>query len=202
MTSGTGPLSPDFNGIDPDLLKTFITALEHGRDVIAEQSERIRQLLTVAEVPATALRQVKEIEGWAGDELPRLRQRLQTIDQDLPMLGGTLGLPKQVMEWTDDWLKDPVSWGLLPYDERTGKSSAGESAKKGTTLAHELSQLPPSSLGLPDAAYDRVLDALADGQHDPYLVAGFFRVVGPKGALSMIRRLERYDRKAAEKHRR
>ncbi|MFF0577570.1 DUF6571 family protein [Streptosporangium saharense] len=201
MTSGTGPLSPDFNGIDPDLMKTFITALEHGRDVIAEQSERIRQLLTAAEVPATALRQVKEIEGWAGDELPRLRQRLQTIDQDLPMLAGTLGLPKQVMEWTDDWLKDPVSWGLLPYDEKTGRSSAGDSAKKGTTLAHELSQLPPSSLGLPDAAYDRVLDALADGQHDPYLTAGFFRVLGPKGVLGMIQRLERYDPKTAAERR-
>ncbi|MEV8631950.1 hypothetical protein AB0395_09855 [Streptosporangium sp. NPDC051023] len=182
-------------------MRGFISGLERGRDVIGEQSERIRQLLATAEVSAVGLRPIKEIEGWVGDELPRLRERLQTIDQDLPMLGGVPGLPKQVSAWTDEWLKDPVKWGLLPYDEKTGKSSAGDSAKKGTDLAFQLGQLPPSPLGLPDAAYDRILDKLADGQKDPYLTAGFFRVLGPKGMLGMIQRLERYDRKAAEKHR-
>ncbi|MFD0883024.1 hypothetical protein ACFQ08_00370 [Streptosporangium algeriense] len=183
-------------------MRSFITGLEHGRDVIGEQSERIRQLLATAEVSAVGLRSIKEIEGWIGDELPKLRERLQTINQDLPMLGGPSDLPGPVSAWTDGQPQDPVQWGLLPYDEKTGKSSAGDSAKKGTELAFQLGRLPPSSLGLPDAAYDRILDKLADAQKDPYLTAGFFRVIGPKGALDMIQRLERYDRKTAEKHRR
>jgi hypothetical protein len=32
MPSGTGPLSPDFTGIDPDLMQSFITVLERGRE--------------------------------------------------------------------------------------------------------------------------------------------------------------------------
>ncbi|MFF4414897.1 hypothetical protein ACFYY8_20415 [Streptosporangium sp. NPDC001559] len=202
MTSGAEPLSPDFSGIDPDLMRSFISGLERGRDVIGEQSERIRQLLATAQVSAVGLRPIKEIEGWIDGELPGLRKRLQTINQDLPMLGGSSGLPGPISAWTDGQPRNPVEWGLLSYNEKTGKSSAGESAKKGTELAFQLGQLPPSSLGLPDTAYDRILDKLTDGQKDPYLAAGFFRVIGPKGVQDMIHRLERYDRKTAEKHRR
>ncbi|MFJ2033300.1 hypothetical protein [Streptosporangium sp. NPDC087985] len=200
MPSGTGPLSPDFAGIDPALMQGFITALERGRDVIGEQSERIRQLLAVAEVPAAGLQPIREIGGWVGDELPGLRQRLQTINQDLPLLGGGVGLPGPASAWTGGLLQDPFQWGLLPYDEKTGKSPAG-SAREGTELAAQLTRLPPSSLGLPDAAYDRILDKLADGQQDAYLTAGFFRVLGPQGMLGMLGRLARYDKKAADKHR-
>ncbi|GAA2904223.1 hypothetical protein GCM10010517_70250 [Streptosporangium fragile] len=200
MSPGTGPLSPGFNGIDLDLMKGFVTALERGRDVIGEQSERIRQLLAAAEVSTVGLRPIKEIGGWVGDELPGLRKRLQTISQDLPVLGGAPGLPGQASAWTDDRLQDPVRWGLLPYDEKTGKSPAGN-ARKGTELAFAFTRLPSSPLGLPTAAYDRILGKLADGQKDPYLTAGFFRVLGPEGMLAMINRLERYDRKAADEHR-
>ncbi|MFF5208647.1 hypothetical protein [Streptosporangium sp. NPDC000396] len=200
MPSGTGPLSPDFTGIDPDLMQGFVTALERGRDVIGEQSERIRLLLATAQVSAAGLQSIKQIEGWIGDELPRLRERLQTINQDLPMLEGTLDLPGQRAGRAGERVREPVEWGLLPYDEKTGKSPAG-SAKKGTELAFEFSRLPPSPLGLPNAAYNRILDKLAHGQKDPYLTAGFFRIIGPKGMLDMIHRLERYDRKAGAKHR-
>ncbi len=200
MPSGTGPLSPDFTGIDPDLMRGFVTALERGRDVIGEQSERIRLLLATAQMSAAGVQPIKEIEGWIGDELPRLRERLQTINQDLPMLEGTLGLPGQVAGRTGEQVREPVEWGLLPYDEKTGKSPAG-SAKEGTELANQFARLPPSPLGLPTAAYDRILDKLAHGQKDAYLTAGFFRIIGPKGMLGMIHRLERYDRKAAAKHR-
>ncbi|GAA3413766.1 hypothetical protein [Streptosporangium vulgare] len=200
MSPGAGPTSPDFTGIDPDLMRSFVTALERGRDVIGEQSERIRQLLAAAGVPAAGLGPIREIDGWVGDELPKLRQRLETIDQDLPMLGGAPHLPKQGSLWTGDPLQDPFRWGLLPYDEKTGKSPAGN-AKKGTDLAAEFRRLPESSLGLPNAAYDRLLEKLAAGQKDAYLTAGFFRSIGPEGMLSMIGRLERYDKKAADKHR-
>ncbi|MER6177936.1 hypothetical protein [Streptosporangium sp. NPDC001681] len=200
MSSGTGPLSPDFAGIDPELMQGFIAALERGRDVIGEQTERIRQLLATAEVPAVGLLPIREIDGWVSDELLGLRKRLQTINQDLPMLGGEVGLPKQSSAWTGGLFQNPFQWGLLPYDEKTGKSPAG-SAKKGTELAFQLSRLPPSTLGLPDAAYDRILDKLADGQQDAYLTAGFFRVIGPQGMLGMLQRLDRYDKKAADKHR-
>ncbi len=200
MSPGAGPTSPDFTGIDPDLMRTFVTALERGRDVIGEQSERIRQLLTVAEVSAAGLGPIREVDGWVGDELPKLRERLETIDQDLPMLGGAPHIPKQGSRWTGDPLQDPFRWGLLPYNEKTGKSPAGN-AKKGTDLAAEFRRLPESSLGLPNAAYNRILEKLADGQKDAYLTAGFFRSIGPEGMLSMVSRLERYDKKAADKHR-
>ncbi|MEU4411191.1 hypothetical protein AB0F88_42365 [Streptosporangium sp. NPDC023963] len=200
MSPGAGPTSPDFTGIDPDLMRTFVTALERGRDVIGEQSERIRQLLTAAEVSAAGLGPIREIDGWVGDELPKLRERLETINQDLPMLGQGPHIPKQGSLWTGDPLQDPFRWGLLPYDEKTGKSPAGN-AKKGTDLAAEFRRLPESSLGLPNAAYNRILEKLADGQKDAYLTAGFFRSIGPEGMLSMVSRLERYDKKAADKHR-
>ncbi|MET8337629.1 hypothetical protein ABZV14_32205 [Streptosporangium canum] len=200
MPSGTGPLSPDFTGIDPDLMRGFVTALERGRDVIGEQSERIRQLLATAQMPAAGVQPIKEIEGWIGDELPRLRERLQTINQDLPMLEGTLGLPGQLAGRAGERVREPVEWGLLPYDEKTGKSPAG-SAREGTELANQFARLPLSSLGLPTAAYDRILDKLAHGQKDAYLTAGFFRVLGPKGMLGMLQRLERYDKKSSDKHR-
>ncbi|MEU0517144.1 hypothetical protein [Streptosporangium sp. NPDC006007] len=158
MPSGTGPLSPDFAGIDPDLMQGFVTALERGRDVIGEQSERIRQLLATAETSATALRPIREIEGWIGDELPGLRERLQTINQDLPMIGGAIGTPEQVSAWTGAWHQDPISWGLLAYDEKTGKTSAAN-AKEGAKLAARFNRLPSSPLGLPDADYDRILDS-------------------------------------------
>ncbi|MFF3444132.1 hypothetical protein [Streptosporangium sp. NPDC002721] len=200
MSPGTGPTSPDFTGIDPDLMRSFVTALERGRDVIGEQSERIRQLLAAAEVSAAGLGPIREVDGWVGDELPKLRERLETINQDLPMLGEDPGVPGRASTWTGDRFNNPFEWGLLPYDEKTGKSPAGN-AKKGTDLAAEFRRLPESSLGLPNAAYNRVLEKLADGQKDGYLTAGFFRSIGPEGVLSMIGRLERYDKKVADKHR-
>ncbi|MER5644295.1 hypothetical protein [Streptosporangium sp. NPDC002524] len=200
MSPGAGPTSPDFTGIDPDLMRSFVTALERGRDVIGEQSERIRQLLTAAEVSAAGLGPIREIDGWVGDELPKLRERLETISQDLPMLGGAPHIPKQGSMWTGDPLQDPFQWGLLSYDEKTGKSPAGN-AKKGTDLAAEFRRLPELSPGRADAAYDRILDKLADGRKDAYLTAGFFRSLGPEGMLGMVSRLERYDKKAADKHR-
>ncbi|WP_329084851.1 hypothetical protein [Streptosporangium sp. NBC_01469] len=200
MSPGTGPTSPDFTGIDPDLMRSFVTALERGRDVIGEQSERIRQLLAAAEVPAAGLGPIREIDGWVGDELPKLRERLETINQDLPMMGDAPHIPKQGSMWTGDPLQDPFQWGLLPYDEKTGKSPAGN-AKKGTDLAAEFRRLPELSPGRSNAAYDRILDKLADGQKDAYLTAGFFRSLGPQGMISMISRLERYDKKASDKHR-
>jgi len=201
MSPGMGPTSPDFSGIDPDLMRSFITALERGREVIGEQSERIRQLFAAAEVSAVGLRPIGEIGGWIGDELPKLRQRLETISQDLPlMVGGAPHIPKQGSMWTGGQVQDPFQWGLLPYDEKTGKSPAGN-AKKGTELAAEFRRLPPSSLGPPDAAYDRILEKLSAGRKDGYFTAGFFRSLGPEGMLSMISRLERYDKKAADKHR-
>ncbi|MBB2911271.1 hypothetical protein FHS43_002536 [Streptosporangium becharense] len=200
ISSATGPSSPHFTGIDPDLMDGFVNALERGRGVIGEQSERIRRLLTSAEVSAVGLQPIKEIEGWVGDELPTLRKRLQTINQDLPLLGTGPGLPGKGPTSAGGGLLDPVRWGLLPYDEKTGKSPAGN-ARKGTELAFEFGRLPSSPLGLPTAAYDRILGKLADGQKDPYLTAGFFRIIGPEGMISMVTRLERYDKKAAEKHR-
>lgn len=200
MSSGTGPLSPDFTGIDPDLMRSFITALEHGRDVIGEQAERIRQLLAAAQTSTMGLRSLKEIEDWIDSELPKLRQRLQTINQDLPMIGGAIGIPGQAAAWSNDRLQNPITWGLLAYDDTTGKTSAS-SAREGAELAARFNRLPSSSLGLPDADYSRILGELAEKRWDAYFTAGFFRILGPQGAHTMIGRLTRYDKKAKDKHR-
>ncbi|MFF0247659.1 hypothetical protein ACWEU6_22985 [Streptosporangium sandarakinum] len=37
MASGTGPLSPDFSGVDPELMQGFVTTLEPGRAVTGDQ---------------------------------------------------------------------------------------------------------------------------------------------------------------------
>jgi hypothetical protein len=39
---GTGPISPDFTGIDPDFVDRFIDEMDHDREVIGENTEAIR----------------------------------------------------------------------------------------------------------------------------------------------------------------
>ncbi|MEU4832275.1 hypothetical protein [Streptosporangium sp. NPDC023615] len=187
--------------MDPTLMDGFISELERGRDVIDEQSERIGRLLAAADVPAAGLHPIREVGGWVRDELPKLRRRLETINEDLPMLGASPLSLKQGSMWAGDSRQDVSPWGVLPYDEKTGKSPVGGSVKKGTDLAAEFKRLHELSPGRSNAAYDRILSKLAEGQKDAYLTAGFFRAIGPEGMLGMISRLGRYDKKMADQHR-
>ncbi|MFD0883093.1 hypothetical protein ACFQ08_00735 [Streptosporangium algeriense] len=151
-------------------MRAFITTLEHGRDVIGEQSERIRQLLTAAEVPATALRPIKEIEGWINSELPGLRRRGATIQagDDLTWLPGA---------------------GLLPYDE--GKHLSPEEARKnGTDLAKRLMDVEPVG-SVPwfgrtsSEEYEKLIEQLAANKNDADYTAAFFATLGVQGTLGL-----------------
>ncbi|MEV4245435.1 hypothetical protein AB0J63_18740 [Streptosporangium canum] len=73
MMPGTGPLAPDFNGIDPALMKGFIADLERAGKAIAEYGEAIRRELAAVDLSAPGIASIREIGGWAEEQLPRLR---------------------------------------------------------------------------------------------------------------------------------
>ncbi|MFC7650047.1 hypothetical protein ACFQX6_64210 [Streptosporangium lutulentum] len=54
VAPGTGPLAPEFNGIDPVLMRDFIADLERAGQVIAEHTEAIRRELAAVDLPAAA----------------------------------------------------------------------------------------------------------------------------------------------------
>ncbi|MEU9832011.1 DUF6571 family protein [Streptosporangium sp. NPDC048047] len=175
MASGTGPLSPDFTGIDPELMGGFVTALERGRDVIGEQSERIRQLLATAQVPAAGLQPIREIGGWIDDELPKLRKRNETIkasDAFAPWLPGA---------------RTPGS-KLVGYDEGRILSPA-EAQKQGAALGKRFLAIEPRSFfsfGNPSSdAYMKAVKELADHKDDADYTAAFFAALGTEGTVRL-----------------
>ncbi|MFI7051414.1 hypothetical protein ACIBLB_05090 [Streptosporangium canum] len=170
MPSGTGPLSPDFTGIDPDLMRGFVTALERGRDVIGEQSERIRQLLATAEVSALGLRPIKEIEGWIDGELPGLRKRNETIqasDDLVPWLPGS---------------------GVVGYDEGKHPSPA-EAQRKGTALGKRFLDIEPVDtpwFGRPSSdEYRQIVKELTAHKNDADFTAAFFAALGTESTIGL-----------------
>ncbi|MGV9774969.1 DUF6571 family protein [Streptosporangium sp. NPDC003464] len=170
MASGTGPLSPDFTGIDPDLMQGFVTALERGRDVIGEQSERIRQLLATAQLSAAALQPIKEIEGWIDDELPGLRKRNETIrvgDDLAPWLPGS---------------------GMVGYSEGRHLSPA-EAQRQGTALGRRFLDIEPVEvpwLGRPSSdEYGQIVKELAAHKNDADFTAAFFAALGTEGTIGL-----------------
>lgn len=170
MPSGTGPLSPDFTGIDPDLMRGFVTALERGRDVIGEQSERIRLLLATAEVSALGLQPIKQIEGWIDDELPGLRKRNETI---------------QASDDLAPWL--PGS-GLVGYDE--GKhASPAEAQRQGTALGKRFLAIEPVDtpwFGRPSSDdYRQIVKELAAHKNDAAFTAAFFAALGTERTIGL-----------------
>ncbi|MFC7648653.1 hypothetical protein ACFQX6_55560 [Streptosporangium lutulentum] len=166
---GTGPLSPDFAGIDPGLMQGFISALERGRDVIGEQSERIRQLLVAAEVLASGLQSIKQIEGWIDDELPKLRQRDATIrESDRFAL----------------WLPGA---GPITYDE-SGSRTAEESREQGTTLGKRLLAIGPVGFWSHHADSEKYVEVIAEldgNKNDADFTAAFFAALGTEGAFNL-----------------
>ncbi|GIH99188.1 hypothetical protein Pta02_11970 [Planobispora takensis] len=167
--SGTGPLSPDFAGIDPGQMLEFISALERGRDVIGEQSERIRQLFAAAGVPASGLRTIGEIAGWIDGELPGLRRRQE-------IARATNALPS--------WARGSP---LVAFDESAYRSP-GESRKQGTELGKRFKEIGPTGFWSHHAdsgRYAEVLKELDANKHDADFTAAFFAALGPKAALTL-----------------
>ncbi|MFF4773431.1 DUF6571 family protein [Microtetraspora fusca] len=168
MSTGTGPLSPDFSGIDPDQMHNLVSALEHGRDVIGEQSERIRQLLVAADLSTAGLQPIRQIQGWIEDELPALRRRNTAI------------LASETLAWMP-------GAGIHAYSERDVRSSE-ESREKGAALGKRAAEL--GAPGWWTGPEDRLraaqlIEELDAGKNDPDFTAAFFDALGTKGALEL-----------------
>ncbi|GAA1006058.1 hypothetical protein Aple_041030 [Acrocarpospora pleiomorpha] len=168
---GTGPLAPEFSGIDPALMNDFITELERAGQVIAEQVENIRRELAAVDLPAAGLAPIREIGGWVEQQLPRLRQRVETITAPVP---GLLGMS---------------SPGLRPYREASLLAPA-EAQRLGTELGRRFEAIDPDEFRLTAPyASDRigaVVEELGAHQHDAVFTAAFFAALGPAGMRKVV----------------
>ncbi|WP_371784795.1 hypothetical protein [Streptosporangium subroseum] len=173
VAPGTGPLAPEFNGIDPALMQGFITDLEQAGQVIAEHTEAIRRELAAVGLPAAGLAPVREIGGWAEEQLPRLRQRVETITAaPAVLLGG----------------------GLAGYQESALPAPA-EAQKQGSDLGKRFADIDLDEFSLLGPyASDRMaalVDDLKAHQHDSNFTAAFFTALGPAGTRMISEQLRR-----------
>ncbi|GAA1019073.1 hypothetical protein Aple_055880 [Acrocarpospora pleiomorpha] len=174
---GTGPLSPDFSGIDPGLMSTFIASLASGRDVIKEEMEAIRRLLTNADLSSQGLQPVGQILDWLETELPQLRRRNQAIQAS-----------DNIRSWAPGLLS-----GLVPLDEKTMLSQA-EARRQGKALAERFAGTQAIDWGWPGGkTNDDVLAEMAAelGAHwnDADFTASFFATLGAEGTLAIPAKL-------------
>ncbi|GII54601.1 hypothetical protein Pth03_29900 [Planotetraspora thailandica] len=165
--SGTGPLSPDFVGIDPTLMSRFITEMEHARGVVGERTEAVRRVFAANGVSAASLDPIGEAERWIDDKLPELRtrHRLTTSISSLPA-----------------W--DPTAPGrLVPYEEKSILPVA-EARRLGAELAlkySNASRIVPAG----DKSYQEIVDALTAHVHDSEFAAAFFAGLGLRQTLEL-----------------
>ncbi|GII62537.1 hypothetical protein Skr01_26220 [Sphaerisporangium krabiense] len=167
---GTGPLSPDFTGIDPNLMDSFITEMEHARSIIGEHTEAIRRIFTAKDIPAASLTPIAEIEAWIDQKLPDLRRRIK-------LAHATARLPS----WSPD-----IPTGLVPYDE-TSDLPLAEARRLGIALAAEYKKIDPDALFQSDRTEicRKILEGLASHIHDPEFTAAFFTALGLDGTLRL-----------------
>ncbi|WP_189243188.1 hypothetical protein [Planobispora rosea] len=173
---GTGPLSPEFSAIDPALMNGFITELERAGKVIAEQAENIRRELAAVDLPAAGLAPIREIGGWAEQQLPMLRQRVATITAPGPGIPGMTGT------------------GLRPYQEASLLAPA-EAQRQGADLGKRFAAIDPDEFRLSGPyASDKiatVLGELKTHRHDAVFTAAFFAALGPAGVRQVAAALRR-----------
>ncbi|GAA3117335.1 hypothetical protein GCM10010466_05410 [Planomonospora alba] len=163
---GTGPLAPGFAGIDPSLMNGFIAELERAGQVVAEHAEQIRRELAAVGLSAPDLGAVREIGGWAEEQIPRLRRRVETITapgSEIPGMAGT---------------------GLRPYREAALLAPA-EAQRRGTDLGKRFAAIDPDEFRFtgPYASDEiaAVLGELKAHQHDAVFTAAFFAALGRAG---------------------
>ncbi|GAA1273307.1 hypothetical protein GCM10009677_28080 [Sphaerisporangium rubeum] len=173
---GTGPLSPDFTGMDPPQMDAFINTLDHARSQIAEHTEAIRLALNAAALPTSSLNPITEIEHWIDTKLVELRRRNETAR-------ATSNLPGWTPEGTPH---------LIPYKEETHLTPA-EARALGTALATRYKTIDPGALFDPglDEKYQHIIDTLADHTADPNVTAAFFATLGLRHTLTLRHHLRR-----------
>lgn len=174
---GTGPLSPDFSGIDPGRMSEFINALTRSHDVIRQETDAIRRVLGSVNVSAAALNPVGEVLAWLEAELPKLRRRQATILASENIAG---------------WLPGMAS-GLVPLDE-SAVLTASEAQRQGRALAERFSRTDARDYGVPigktnDETFARLVAELDAHRNDADFVAAFFAALGAKGTLGLTGKL-------------
>ncbi|QYC44754.1 hypothetical protein Nocox_35975 [Nonomuraea coxensis DSM 45129] len=128
---GKGPLDPRLSGIDPALMDAFIAAMTRAHAQLGGQAQAIREALARVGVGAAALAPIKEIEDWAGDQLPRLRVRNELIRRRMP-------------EWLPGW----AGPGLTRYDEAEVPFASPEEARRaGADLARRYRAFTEATTG-------------------------------------------------------
>ncbi|WP_214106435.1 hypothetical protein [Acrocarpospora catenulata] len=160
-------------------MNDFITEMERAGQAIAEQAEHIRRELAAVDLPAAGLAPIREIGGWAEQQVPQLRQRVAAIAAPVP---GILGL---------------FDGGLRPYREASLLTPA-EAQRQGTELGKRLLAIDPDEFRLIGPyAPDRIatlLEELAAHQHDAVFTAAFFGALGPAGIRQVTPTLKRLSK--------
>jgi hypothetical protein len=170
VPSDTGPLSPDFMGIDPEAMDRFTGELEQARAVLEENLAAIRQVLASNGVSALPLEPLREVEQWIGERLPELRRR---------------GRMAEEMAWLPGWTPGGAG-GLVPYDESAVPSSA-EARRLGRALGERYRALNPNPFGTADPVADHraIVTELAAHAGDGEFTAAFFAALGYDATLGL-----------------
>ncbi|MEZ0072581.1 DUF6571 family protein [Planotetraspora sp. GP83] len=173
---GTGPLSPEFTGIDPGLMDGFVAQMQHAREMIGEHAESIRRVFAANGIPAASLAPIGEVEQWIDERLPDLRRRTQ-IARNMAKLP----------TWTP-----AAASALVPYDEKKILPPA-EARRLGTDLADKYKEIDPDAFFDPglDEKYQEIVETLAAHTQDPEFTAAFFAGLGLRRTLALPKRLRR-----------
>ncbi|MEU8172216.1 DUF6571 family protein [Microbispora hainanensis] len=158
-------------------MREFIDSLTHGHDVIRQETDAIRRILTSANVSAAGLNPVGEVLAWLETELPKLRRRQAAI---------------VASEKVPGWLPGMGS-GLVPLDEGA-MLTASEAQRQGKALAERFAGTAASDYGFPigktnDDALARLVAELNAHSNDADFAAAFFAALGAKGTLGLTEKL-------------
>ncbi|GAA3113325.1 hypothetical protein [Nonomuraea salmonea] len=169
---GTGPLSPDYSGLDPELMERFITTFKSGGDRVGEEAGALRRILEQAGLPTADLQPLAATLMWLDIKLPELRRRAQTARA-----------ANAITPWRT---------GLLAFDD-SRLMSQSEARKKGTELAERFRDARSGAGPLMNRPHDEELAALIaeldDHRDDPDFAAAFFAGLGVDGTLAIAGKL-------------
>lgn len=168
---GTGPLSPDFSGMNPALMAEFIALLEQAHAVLREETGAILAELARAGADRTRMLRVQDVANWVGQQLPDLRRRAELARR-------TGALPP--------WAPGGAQ-GLRPFDESRFVGVA-EARLRGAALARWIGDATPTVFGARDR-YAAFVKALGEHADDPEFTAAFFAGLGLERTLDLGRRL-------------
>ncbi|MEV4377620.1 hypothetical protein [Streptosporangium sp. NPDC049644] len=182
-------------------MEQFIASLEQARKVIGEETERILNALSAAGADRSAALRIREIEGWLEQEIPRLRRRNQMIQEPGSLTGWAPGLTGLGLTGPGPLglAPPPGGGGLMAFDEK-GLAARTLADDEGGRLAETLARLSGAGPHSSGNDYDRAFEQLAARRGDADLTAGFFAVLGPRGAAAVLRELNHYRGESAREH--